>query len=88
MSAYWPPQPDLRGVTSEALKAEHEKKYNAEYDKWLKRKKYYDETEYPAYKAERLRRAAAAKQRECAPEVAGEWGEWCSPPGGEDRGAF
>ena len=53
-----PVQPDWR-VKDEAIKAEHEKKYNAEYEKWLERKKYYDETEYPAYKAERLRRAAA-----------------------------
>ena len=63
-----PVQPDWR-VKDEAIKAEHEKKYKAEYEKWLERKKYYDETEYPAYKAERLRRAAAAKQRERAPAV-------------------
>ena len=54
-----PEQPDLRGVKSEVLKAQHEKKYEAEHKKWLERKKHYKEVEYPAYKAERLRRAAA-----------------------------
>ena len=54
-----PEQPDLRGVKSEVLKAQHEKKYEAERKKWLERKKHYKEVEYPAYKAERLRRAAA-----------------------------
>ena len=63
-----PKQPDLR-VKSEALKAEHEKKYSEELETWRERKKYYDEVEYPEYKAEYDRRAAAAKQRERAPEV-------------------
>ena len=54
-----PEQPDLRGVKSEVLKAQHEKKYKAERKKWLERKKHYKEVEYPAYKAERLHRAAA-----------------------------
>ena len=64
-----PVQPNWR-VKDEAIKAEHEKKYNAEYEKWLERKKYYDETEYPAYKAERLRRAAASLARKPM--------RWCS----------
>ena len=35
-----PEQPDLRGVKSEVLKAQHEKKYEAERKKWLERKKH------------------------------------------------
>ena len=66
-----PEQPDLRGVKSEVLKAQHEKKYEAERKKWLERKKHYKEVEYPAYKAEKRRREAlaAAEQLKRAPEV-------------------
>ena len=55
-----PKQPDLR-VKNKALKVEHEKKYAEELETWRERKKYYDEVEYPEYKAEYDRREAAAK---------------------------
>ena len=44
-------------------------KYEAERKKWLERKKHYKEVEYPAYKAEKRRREAAAEQLKRAPEV-------------------
>ena len=64
-----PTPPDLRYVKKEATKAKKQKKYEAELVEWDKLKKLYDEVEYPAYRAEQRRRAAAEQRRQEAPEV-------------------
>lgn len=64
-----PTPPDLRYVKREATKAKKQKKYKAELVEWDKLKKLYDEVEYPAYRAEQRRRAAAEQRRQEAPEV-------------------
>ena len=58
-----PTPPDLRYVKREATKAKKQKQYKAELVEWGRLKQLYDEVEFPAYRAEQRRRAAAEQRR-------------------------
>ena len=53
----------------EATKVQKQKKYDDQLIKWRELKRLYDEVEYPAYRAEQKRRAAAEQRRREAPEA-------------------
>ena len=64
-----PTLPDMRYVKREATKVQKQTKYDDELSKWRELKQLYDEVQYPAYRAEQKRRAAAEQRRREAPEV-------------------